>query len=135
MNPDLFCYFRVNEFTMNKPTLVIGASTNPDRYSYMAIRSLLIHHYKVFALGLREGNAHGVTISRPFPEIRDVHTVTIYVGKKNQPFYYDYILSLNPKRAIFNPGSENAEFEVMLEEKGIEVLHACTLVMLAQGSY
>jgi len=120
---------------MEKLTLVIGASTNPDRYSFMAIRSLVIHHYKVFALGLREGKVHGVTISRPFPEIGHVHTVTMYVGKRNQPFFYDYILSLNPERVIFNPGSENAEFEGMLEEKGIEVLHACTLVMLAQGSY
>lgn len=120
---------------MDKPTLVIGASTNPDRYSYMAIRSLVIHHYKVYALGLREGKVHGVTISRPFPELGHVHTVTMYVGKKNQPFYYDYILSLNPERVIFNPGSENEVLEMILAERGIEVEHACTLVLLQAGSY
>jgi hypothetical protein len=120
---------------MEKSTLVIGASTNPDRYSYKAIRSLVVHHFKVYALGLREGKVHGVIISRPFPEIGIIHTVTMYVGKKNQPFYYDYILTLNPKRVIFNPGSENKEFEILLAEKGIEVLHACTLMMLAHGGY
>ncbi|MBE0649050.1 MAG: CoA-binding protein [Bacteroidales bacterium] len=120
---------------MNKPTLVIGASTNPDRYSYMAIRSLVIHHFKVYALGLREGKVHGISISRPFPQIPEIHTVTMYVGKRNQPFYYDYIVSLKPKRIIFNPGSENKELERMMTDAGTEVMHACTLVMLAQGGY
>lgn len=120
---------------MKKPTLVIGASMNPDRYSYMAIRSLVIHHYPVFALGLREGKVHGINISRPFPALDHVHTVTMYVGKRNQPFYYNYILGLHPKRVIFNPGSENDAFEQMLSEAGIEVLHACTLVLLQQGAY
>lgn len=120
---------------MKKPTLVIGASTNPDRYAYMAIKSLTVNNYKVHALGLREGNAHGVKINLPFPRISHVHTITMYVGKKNQPFYYEYIMKLKPQRVIFNPGSENEELEAMLEEQGTEVLHACTLVMLLQGSY
>lgn len=120
---------------MQKPTLVIGASTNPDRYSYMAIKSLVVNKFRVYGVGLRAGKAHGVTISRPFPKISHIHTITMYVGKRNQPFYYDYILSLKPERVIFNPGSENEEFELMLTEKGVEVIHACTLVMLAQGSY
>ncbi len=120
---------------MEKSTLVVGASANPDRYSNMAIQSLVVHHYKAFAVGLREGMIHGVLISRPFPKLEHIHTVTMYVGRKNQPFYYDYILSLKPKRVIFNPGSENEEFETMLKEQGTEVIHACTLVMLLQGSY
>ena len=120
---------------MRKPTLVIGASTNPDRYSYMAIKSLVVNRHPVYAMGLREGNAFGVIISRPFPELPPVHTITMYVGKRNQPFYYDYILELNPKRVIFNPGAENDELESMLTSRGIEVKKACTLVMLQQGTY
>lgn len=120
---------------MEKPTLVIGASTNPDRYSYMAIKSLVVNQYQVFALGLREGNAHGVSIERPFPDIPHVHTITMYVGKRNQPFYYNFIMSLKPKRVIFNPGSENHELEQILMAGNTEVLHACTLVLLQQGSY
>ena len=120
---------------MEKPTLVIGASTNPDRYSYMAIKSLAVNNYEVHALGLREGTAHGIKIYRPFPQLPTIHTITMYVGKKNQSFYYNYIMSLKPERVIFNPGSENEEFETMLKEQGTEVIHACTLVMLLQGSY
>jgi uncharacterized protein len=120
---------------MEKPTLVIGASTNPDRYAYMAIKSLTVNKHEVYALGLREGKAHGIKIHRPFPELPAIHTVTMYVGKKNQPFYIDYILKLNPKRVIFNPGSENEVFERMLSQKGIEVIHACTLVMLQRGIF
>ena len=120
---------------MPKSTLVIGASTNPDRYSYMAIKSLVVNSHPVYAMGLREGNVFGVNISRPFPKLPPVHTITMYVGRKNQPLYYDYILQLNPKRVIFNPGAENEEFESMLTGKGIEVIHACTLVLLQQGSF
>ena len=125
-----FQYFCVNYLTMDKPTLVIGASTNPDRYSYMAIKLLLVNNYKVHAIGMREGMIQGIPISRPFPEIQSIHTITLYLSKKNQPLYYDYILSQTPKRVIFNPGSENEELEQLLEQKGVEVLHACTLVML-----
>jgi len=120
---------------MAKTTLVLGASTNPDRYSYMAIKSLVVNQHDVFAVGLREGKVLGIPIQRPFPVIPSIHTVTIYVGQQNQPMYYDFVLGLNPRRVIFNPGSENRDFEQMLREKGIDVLHACTLVMLQQGTY
>lgn len=120
---------------MEKPTLVVGASTNTRRYSYKAIKLLTVRNYDVYAIGRREGNAHGIPIHRPFPSLPAIHTITMYVGKKNQPFYYDYILNLNPKRVIFNPGSENKELEKMLEEKGTEVIHDCTLMMLLHGSY
>jgi len=101
----------------------------------MAIKSLTVNGHPVFALGLREAVAHGIKIHRPFPKLPPIHTITMYVGKRNQSFYYDYIMKMNPKRVIFNPGSENPEMEEMLEEKGVEVVHACTLVMLLQGSY
>lgn len=120
---------------MKKPTLVIGASTNPVRYANMAIKSLVANGYQVFAVGLREGTVHGVRIQKPFPEIPGVHTITMYLGQKNQLSYYDYILGLKPRRVIFNPGSENEGFEQRLEQAGIDVVHGCTLVMLHQGRY
>lgn len=120
---------------MKRITLVIGASTNPDRYSYMAIKSLVLHGQTVYAVGLREGCVHGIHILKPFPRIPMVHTVTMYVGRKNQSFFYQYILGLKPERVIFNPGSENDELETLLKKKGIEVLHDCTLVMLSNGTY
>lgn len=120
---------------MLKSTLVLGASPNPERFSYLATRKLSLKNYPVFAVGLREGEINGVKIQLPFPVFFDIHTVTLYVGQKNQPVYYDYILYMRPKRVIFNPGAENDEFERMLEERGIETVRGCTLVMLSIGEY
>lgn len=120
---------------MSKKTLVIGATINPDRYSYKATKLLISKGNEVVLIGIKEGELDGLQIINGTPPYSDVHTVTIYVGQKNQIFYYDYILSLNPKRVIFNPGTENIEFQKTLEMKGIEALEACTLVMLTIGSY
>jgi len=120
---------------MEKPTLVIGTSTNPGRYANMAIKSLVAKGFQVIAIGLREGTAYGVRIVKPFPEISGVDTITLYLGRKNQASYQVYILGLKPRRVIFNPGSENDELEERLEQAGIDVVHDCTLVMLHQGRY
>jgi uncharacterized protein len=120
---------------MDKTTLVIGGSIKPYRYSNKAIRSLVRHGLKVYSIGLREGEVDGVRIEKPFPELPPIDTVTMYVGSKNQPFYYDFILSIGPRRVIFNPGTENEELEAELEKKGIQIVHDCTLVMLSHGEY
>ena len=118
-----------------KTTVVIGASENPERYSYKVTLMLKSKGVPVAAVGLKEGDIDGVKIQTGFPKIKNVETITLYVGAKNQPHYYDYILSLNPERVIFNPGAENAELETLLGKKGIEVLQACTLTMLTLGNY
>jgi predicted CoA-binding protein len=120
---------------MQKKTLVLGASTNPERYGYMAVRKLKFNHIPVVAVGLREGEINGVRIEKPFSRFEDIHTVTLYIGPKNQPPYYDYILSLKPKRVIFNPGTESPEFALLLSEAGIEVVYACTLIMISNNLY
>lgn len=119
----------------NKTTVVIGASPSPDRYSYKATFSLHKHGHTVYPVGLRNGKIHDLDIITDRPAIKDVDTVTLYVGPANQHAWTDYILSLNPKRIIFNPGTENAEFESLAESKGIQTLHACTLVMLSIKEY
>lgn len=118
-----------------KKTLVLGASENPGRYSNMAIKRLLLHGHPVVAVGRRDGLAHGVEIHPGLPEHEEIDTVTMYLNPYNQRSYYNYILSLKPRRIIFNPGSENPELEGLAREKGIDVLEACTLVMLASGQY
>jgi uncharacterized protein len=120
---------------MSGKTVVIGATENTSRYSNMAVKSLLRHGKEVAAVGLKEGEIDGVKIHSDKPAIENVDTITMYVGPKNQPPLYDYILSLKPKRIIFNPGAENEELEKMAEEKGIEVVEGCTLVMLSVGNY
>lgn len=118
-----------------KKTLVIGASEKADRYAQKAINSLKQHGHEVFALGLREGNFIGIPIQVGQPDFKDINTVTLYVGPKNQPELYDYVVKLKPKRVVFNPGTENPYFEELLENNGIQALEACTLVMLSIGNY
>lgn len=118
-----------------KKTVVLGASERPDRYSNMAVRRLKESGHPIVAVGLKEGEIVGIPILKGHPEVEDVDTVTLYVGPANQIHYYDYILQLQPKRIIMNPGTENAELTKMAEEKGIDVIEACTLVMLSTGQY
>lgn len=115
--------------------LVIGASTKPERYSNIAINRLKQHGHEVRAIGLKPGEVSGVKIDTGFPEFRDVHTVTMYVNPDRQVQLYDYILGLKPERIIFNPGTENPEFESLAQKNGIETIQACTLVMLSIGNY
>lgn len=118
-----------------KRTLVIGASTNPERYAFKAITSLVHHGHKVLALGLKDGEVAGVSIDTQKLDYEDIDTVTLYVGSQNQEEYIDYVVSLNPKRVIFNPGTENVVFERRLQEAEIEFEHACTLVLLSIGQF
>lgn len=118
-----------------KKTLVIGASENTERYSNRVTRMLHHQNVPVVAIGIKAGEIDGVKIQTGMPAIEDVDTVTLYVGPANQPPYYDYVLNLKPKRIIFNPGTENPEFEAKVRKAGIEVLEACTLTMLTVGNY
>ncbi|HDP75749.1 MAG TPA: CoA-binding protein [Bacteroidales bacterium] len=116
-------------------TLVLGASQKPKRYSYLAIRSLRKHGIEVVAIGVRKGMVDDVEIQTELQDIPDIHTVTLYLGPHNQTPYYNYILNLEPKRIIFNPGTENPELEKLAREHGIDVIEGCTLVMLSNGTY
>lgn len=120
---------------INKKTLVIGASENPNRYSNKAIQSLRNHGYEVVAIGLRAGTVSGVSFDKEKAEFTDVDTVTLYINPNHQLEYYDYILGLNPKRIIFNPGTENLALENKAKALGIEPMEACTLVLLSIGQY
>ncbi len=118
-----------------KKTVVLGASEKPDRYAYKATVALLSKGVEVVPVGRRRGEIHGVEILINFPSIDDVDTVTLYIGPSHQAPWIDYIWSLNPKRIIFNPGTENQDLRDEAMSKGIEVMDACTLVMLAIDNY
>lgn len=118
-----------------KKTLVIGASENADRYSNKAIKALVSHGHEVVAIGLRAGEVAGVSFDSEKKAFENIDTVTLYVGPQNQPEYYQYIEDLNPRRVIFNPGTENPEFISQLKASGIYTEIACTLVLLATGQY
>ncbi|MBT9394172.1 CoA-binding protein [Hymenobacter sp. NST-14] len=118
-----------------KKTLVLGATDNPARYAYRAVHQLQQHGHEVVPVGIRKGHVAGLEIRNDRPAADAVDTVTLYVGPQNQPAWYDYILDLNPKRIIFNPGTENPELEELAQQRGIRTEEACTLVMLSVGQY
>ena len=120
---------------MKNKTLVLGASENPDRYSNKAILKLLSKGKEVVAIGKIKGNVNGVEINTQQVPSDDIDTVTLYLNPLHQKPYYDYIVSLKPRRIIFNPGAENEELERIAAQNGINVLEACTLVMLSTGQY
>ena len=121
--------------SITKKTLVLGASTNPSRYSYLAVNKLREHKHPVVAIGRTAAIVADTPVQSDTGPIPDLDTVTLYLNPVNQKNYYDYILDQHPKRVIFNPGAENPEFEKILGEKGIQTVEACTLVLLATGQY
>ena len=118
-----------------KNTLIIGATPNPTRYAFKAAQMLKAKGHSIINVGVKTGAVAGVEIEKPGKVHDDVHTITLYIGPHLQSEYYDYILKTNPKRVIFNPGTENEELENLLEENAIEPVEACTLVLLATGQY
>ncbi|WP_335966353.1 CoA-binding protein [Galbibacter sp. PAP.153] len=116
-------------------TLVMGASLKPSRYSNIAVNRLVSSSKEVVAYGLKAGNVAGVEIDTELKNYTDIDTVTLYMNARNQQEFYQYIIGLKPNRVIFNPGTENREFFELLKSNNIEVVVACTLVLLATNQY
>ena len=120
---------------MNKKTLVIGASLNTEKYSNIAIRLLQTKNHEALAVGIKPGQILETQIDTELVDYKEIHTVSLYLNPKHQPAYYQYIISLNPKRVIFNPGTENQDLEELLKDNHIFYESACTLVLLNTGQY
>lgn len=118
-----------------KKTLVLGASDNPSRYSFLAMQRLRSHGHPVVAIGRKATKVGDVVVEKEKVPFDNVDTVTLYMNPMHQEEYYDYILSLDPKRIIFNPGTENDELVKRARAKGIKTQEACTLVMLSTNQY
>jgi len=120
---------------MGKKTLIIGASENPQRYAAQAVALLNQAKHPVIALGRKVGEIHGISIQDKVQYFEDLDTVSLYINPEIQEFYYSYILSLNPKRVIFNPGTENIDLAKLLKEYNIAYENSCTLVLLRTEQY
>jgi predicted CoA-binding protein len=122
---------------MSKKTVIVGATPNPSRYAFLAAQRLTDHDHEIVPVGLKKGTVQGKNILdiRQKPAIDQVDTITLYIRAEHQKEWYNYFLSLKPKRIIFNPGTENEELEKLAEQNGIEALEACTLVMVGTGQY
>ena len=118
-----------------KKTLVFGASLKPTRYSYLALTRLAANGIETVGFGLRAGEVAGVEIVSSLEKLADFHTITLYMNPDRQRAFYEDLVRLLPQRVIFNPGTENPELYGILRKAGIEVMVACTLVLLATGQY
>jgi predicted CoA-binding protein len=123
------------KFAENMKTVVIGATPNSSRYAYMAVKSLVNHGNEVIPIGRKHGEIEGLTILNEYPAIEGVDTVSLYLNAQNQAPIQEYILSLKPKRIIFNPGAENSDLEAAAKKAGIKPVHGCTLIMLSSQTY
>jgi predicted CoA-binding protein len=119
----------------DKTTLVIGASTSPERYAYKAINMLRAHGHPVVGVGRDTGIVNDVEITHDLPADLHPDTVTLYINPRIQKEYYDKVLQLKPRRVIFNPGTENSEFKTLLQQNNIEPVEACTLVLLSTHQF
>ena len=119
----------------SKKTVVLGASSKIDTYSNRAVKQLIAHGHQVIPIGFENEKINGLQIETALLPIENVNTISLYLNPKRQEAYYDYILSLNPKRIIFNPGTENKDLEQLAKKQNIETIEACTLVMLSVGNY
>ncbi|MEQ9424601.1 MAG: CoA-binding protein [Cyclobacteriaceae bacterium] len=120
-----------------KRTVIVGASPNQSRYAYMATVKLKKFGHDIIPLGIRSGEIENTPITdlRQKPEFGKIHTLTVYLSPAHQDEWRDYLLSLKPKRIIFNPGAENPSFEAAARSENIEVVHGCTLVMLSTNEF
>lgn len=131
----LYVQRKIGTMADQKKTIVLGASSNPSRYSFLAIKKLRANQHPVIAIGKRAGKVGDVDIATDHLAVDGVNTVTLYLNPQNQKEYYDYILELRPNRIIFNPGTENDDLMKRARENDIEPIVGCTLVMLSTGLY
>lgn len=120
-----------------KKTLIVGATENPTRYAFIAASMFEERGMDFIPIGIKKGKVYGRDILdlRQKPALQGIHTITLYIGPTNQEEWIDYLISLNPRRIIFNPGTENPVFFRKAQEEGIEALYACNLVMLSTGQF
>ncbi len=119
----------------NKKTLVLGASTKPDRYAYKVIELLVEKGHSFLAIGQNSGEVAGIKIQTKAIPLKNIDTITLYLNPLRQRDYYNYIVESKPKRVIFNPGTENPEFYQLLQLNSIEVEVACSLMLLTTNQY
>jgi predicted CoA-binding protein len=121
--------------TKNKKTLVLGATTKPERPAFKAIEMLVGNGHSVLALGQNTGEVAGIKINTKAIPLKNIDTVSLYINPARQRDYYNYVIEAKPKRVLFNPGTENPEFYQLLELNNIKFEAACTLVLLTLNKY
>ncbi len=122
--------------TTSKRTVVLGASPKSERISNQAVADLKAAGHEVLPINPVAETIHGLPVTASLSGVSGaVDTLTMYVNAARSSAMQEEILALKPRRVIFNPGSENPELEGLLEQAGVEVENACTLILLRTGQY
>ncbi len=115
---------------------VLGASPKPHRYSHRAMQMLERHGHHAVPINPAFDEILG---EKCYPTISDapkpIDTVTMYLGKRRSDPLIHEIVAAKPRRIIMNPGAENDDLAEIARDAGIEVVEACTLVMLQVGNF
>lgn len=115
---------------------VLGASANPERYSYKAAKQLAAHGHQPIGVSPSKPSIANVEVVATLDELPPhVHTLTVYVAPERSSQMLEAIVQYGFARVIFNPGSENPKLAAQLRKTETSVVEACTLVMLATGQF
>lgn len=121
---------------MSTNVAILGASANPERYSYQAVMLLAEHGHRVFPV---HPSARPIGDHPCYPSLGAIEepldTITVYLSVKNSTPLIEEILARKPRRVILNPGAENPELAQRCTAAGIRVQEACTLVLLRTGQF
>jgi uncharacterized protein len=121
---------------MNKPTMILGASSKPDRYANKAQQLLKEHGHTTLPVNPAETEILGDPVIKNLSDYQgELDTVTVYLRPERLQPLVDELIAMKPKRVIFNPGTENSQLQSRIAAAGIEVEEACTLVLLRSGQY
>jgi len=121
---------------MKDNVAVLGASNNPERYAYKAVKMLAEHEYGVFPVHPSEKAVDGLTCYPKLSAIPEpLDTITVYLSEKNSTPLIDDVIASRPRRVILNPGAENDALKRRCIAAGIQVLEACTLVLVRTGQF
>jgi len=115
---------------------VLGASNKPDRYSYKALVKLTEKGHIPFPVHPGLDEIDGIPVHKSLRDIPNpIDTITVYLSASHSSRIADDIVEHGARRVIFNPGAENPALRARLQAEGVEVLEACTLVLLSTGQF
>lgn len=124
------------ENNLAETVAIVGASPRADRYARKALE--LLHEYRHHPIPVNPAYDK-ILGEKCYPNIsavpQPIDTVTLYLRETLSNPLIDEIIKVKPRRLIMNPGAENPVLAARAREAGIEVVEACTLVLLRTGQF
>ena len=116
--------------------VVLGASPEKERYSNRALHQLKKGGFQIIGVNPKYKTIENFDCVPKLKNVSgQVDTLTVYVNPAISSQMEKDFIALKPRRVVFNPGSENSRLQKLLQKENIEVLEACTLVMLSTNQF